>query len=158
MRNTEHLQSLVAYVRALADGHTKIAFNMAWVMEPYGTHPEIVSYGGDQALMYQRLTDVTEHVVKPTKHLDILCPCGTAIQNARGTALCGRLSRDGFHLSYDMGRYIASLTFLKALTGWELSCLSWRPDGVTEADRAIAMQAANLAVETPFAVSPMREK
>lgn len=150
-----NLPALIEYVRARALPKTRIAFNMAWVMEPYSTHKEISSYEGNQLKMYENLTRVTETVVLPTKDLDRVSPTGTAIQNARETVLSDRLSRDGFHLSYEIGRYIAGLTFYKALTGASIDGVTWMPEGVTEEDRAIAIRAANLAIDRPFAISPM---
>ncbi|MBQ8214114.1 MAG: DUF4886 domain-containing protein [Clostridia bacterium] len=152
----QKLPYLVGYIRSNAKPHTKIAFNMAWVMEPYSTHKEICSYEGDQMRMYENLTELTKTVVLPTNGLDRVSPTGTAIQNARATELSGRLSRDGFHLSYGIGRYIAGLTFLKALTGMEIDSVTWMPEDVTEADREIAICAANRAIASPFAVSPMQ--
>lgn len=148
-----NLEPLIEYVRDIAPESAKIAFNMAWVMEPYSTHPEICSYGGDQRLMYERLAELTGTVVRGARGLDIVSPAGTAIQNARGTELDGRLSRDGFHLSLEHGRYIAGLTFLKALTGASIDDLKWTPSGVTEGERDIAVRCAKMAVVSPFKVS-----
>ena len=151
-----NLEGLVTYIKELAPQKAKIAFNMAWVMEPYGTHPEIVSYNGDQLLMYQRLAELTASTVASVKGLDVISPAGTAIQNARTTELCGKLSRDGFHLSLDIGRYIAGLTFLVALTGMEISTVLWMPEGVTEQERSIAVAAANAAIASPFSITPIK--
>ena len=150
----ENLPKLVQCVKEKVSADTRIAFNMAWVMEPYSKHPEIRSYMGDQKQMYKNLVKLTETVVLPTPGLDLVSPAGTAIQNARTTELDGKLSRDGFHLSYGLGRYIAGLTFLKALTGVELDTLRWMPDGTTEAQREIAIRCANNAIKTPFSVTP----
>ena len=60
------------------------------------------------------------------------------------------LMRDGFQMSYGLGRYIASLTFIKALAGVDIDRVSWMPDGVTEEECRIAIAAANAAVATPF--------
>jgi hypothetical protein len=148
-----NLEALIEYIKGIANKDAKIVFNMAWVMEPYSTHSEIRSYDGDQLLMYSKITEVTSTVVKNTKGLDIVSPAGTAIQNARATSLADKLSRDGFHLSYGLGRYIASLTFIKALTGVDIDNIEWMPEGVTEDERAIAIAAANAAVETPFEIT-----
>ena len=153
-----HLPALINYVKQFAPKKTKIVFNMAWVMEPYSTHPEIISYGGDQLKMYQKLIEVTRSAVVGTQGLDILSPAGTAIQNARTSPLAGKLSRDGFHLSLDVGRYLASLTFLKALTGEEIGCVTWMPDGVTEQERLIAIQCATHAVEAPLEITTFENR
>lgn len=49
--------------------------------------------------------------------IDIVIPTGTAIQNARHTILpqTGGITRDGIHLSYGLGRYIAAATWFQVL-------------------------------------------
>lgn len=149
----QNLPCLIEFIRSKTSPKTKVAFNMAWVMESYGTHPEIRSYEGNQMLMYQNLTELTERLILPMKGLDRISPAGTAIQNARATQLCDRLSRDGFHLSLDIGRYIAGLTFLKALTDVNIDNVTWIPDGVTEEDRQIAITVSDSAIKNPFHIT-----
>lgn len=150
----EKLLPLIAYVRALAPADTRIAFNMAWVADPESPHHEISSYGGDQAQMFQNLIALTRDLIAPLKELDILSPAGTAIQNAR-PYISRRLTRDYFHLSLDLGRYIAALTFLKALLGLPIEQVTWRPESVTEQEQDVAIKAACRAVENPFAISSL---
>ena len=149
----EHLPAIVAYIKEKASPKTKIAFNMAWVMEPDGTHPEIRSYNGDQLRMYETLVRITERVVVPTKGLDIISPVGTAIQNARSIGKLGCLCRDGFHLSYGEGRYIAALTFLGKLTQKNLDDVTFAPEGVGDEESKLAIECAKKAIEKPFEVS-----
>lgn len=149
----EKLPALVAQLRAWAP-QAKIAFNMTWVGEPYLTFSEIVDYGGDQQRLYEAIASLTETVVVPTEGIDLVSPTGTAVQNARA-ALDFELTRDGYHLSLDVGRYIAGLTFFKTLTGVSIDGISWAPSGVDEAVKAVAVAAANCAVQTPFAVTPL---
>lgn len=146
-------EDLVARIKALAP-NAKIAFNMTWVGESYHSHPEIVAHNGDVQTLYTKIADVMRTVVKPTAGVDIVSPTGTAIQNAR-TAVDVELTRDGYHLSLGLGRYIAALTFLKALTGMDISRVSFMPDDVTEAQRDIAVRAAQAAVKTPFEVTTL---
>ena len=148
-----NLEKLAAYVRQLAGPKTKIAFNMAWAGEPDLAMPEMISFGGDQLAMYCAMTRVTREVVQPTPGIDRVSPVGTAVQNAR-TAGIGLLTRDKFHLSYDVGRYIAGITFLKALTGMSVDGLNWAPDGVGDRVRQVAIESANNAVRCPYAVTP----
>ena len=96
------------------------------------------------------------NIIRITKELvatnpDIYCtiPTGLAIQNARTTVLRDRMSRDGYHLSYEHGRYLASMTFLKALTGVSLENISWRPEVVTAEEQALLIKAANMALADP---------
>lgn len=150
----QRLEPLIAYIKSIAPQKTRIAFNMAWVMASDSSHPEIRSYGGDQLLMYSKLAALTGTVVKDTKGLDIVSPTGTAVQNARTTKLSDtHLMRDGFHLSYGLGRYIASLTFIKVLTGVSIDGITWKSDEVDDQSKAIAIAAANAAVASPFEIT-----
>lgn len=142
----QNLAKLIDCVKAL-NGSAEIAFNMAWVAEPESTHHEISSYGGNQALMYQKLTELTKELVAPL--VDVVVPTGVAVQNAR-PLLSKKLTRDDFHLSYDLGRYIAGLTFLKVLCDIDLSAVTWCPEGVTKAECEIAKKAVASAVKTYF--------
>lgn len=153
----ENLGNLIRAIQEIVPDSTKILFNMAWAMEPYSTHPEIRAYQGDQLQMYENLAKLTETLVLPTPGLDKVCPAGTAIQNARATQLSGLLSRDGFHLSYGLGRYIAGMTFLKTLTGIDLSGLGWMVEGITYDQQQIAIRCASDAVEHPFCITTHRE-
>ena len=149
----EKLPELIEYIKEKASPRTKIAFNMAWVMEPDGTHPEIRSYNGDQLRMYENLTTVTERVVVPTRGLDIVSPVGTAIQNARATGKLGCLCRDGFHLSYTKGRYIAAMTFICALTQMNPKDVTFIPEGINDEDREIAIVCTANAIKKPFKIT-----
>lgn len=149
----DRLEELVAHIKALAP-RAKIAFNMTWVGEPYHQHHEIVANGGDTMRLYQKIARVMRETVQPTAGLDVLSPTGTAIQNAR-TVIPFELTRDGYHLSLGLGRYIAGLTFVKALTGMDIDGVSFMPEGVDEPLRQIAVKAASAAIVTPFAVTAL---
>ncbi|MBR5134417.1 MAG: DUF4886 domain-containing protein, partial [Clostridia bacterium] len=72
--------------------------------------------------------------------------------NAR-TADLGILTRDNYHLSLNLGRYIAALTFFKALTGADISKVTWAPTNTTTYMKQASIEAANNANATPFAVT-----
>ncbi len=153
----DRLAELVGYIKRVVGDDVKIAFNMTWVGEPYHTHPEIVAFDGDCQKLYDTIASVMKDTVVPTKGIDVVSPTGTAIQNAR-TALTNDLTRDGYHLSLDVGRYIAGLTFFKALTGEAVDDIGWAPEGVDAATAAVCKAAATAAVNTPFAVTNLTEK
>ena len=81
-------------------------------------------------------------------------PNATSIQNARTSFLGDTLTRDGYHLSYDIGRYIAGVTFFHAVTGMDISKLTYAPDGVNEQVRKVAIESAINAVKKPYEVTP----
>ena len=52
--------------------------------------------------------------------IDIIVPTGTAIQNVWNTGLANNIVFRNHHLSNGLGRYVASLTLFKALTGYSI--------------------------------------
>ena len=146
------LEPLVNEIKAIAPEKAKIVFNRHWVGESWHTHPEIVSFGGDTARMYEIVSDiVSNHVVK-IKNLDFATPVGTAIQNAR-TSRIETLNRDGYHLSLGTGRYIASLAFFASVTGCDITSIDWAPEGVDEYEKAVAIESTVNALKTPYSVT-----
>ncbi len=145
------LPELVEYVKSYLPEKTKIVFNMTWVGEP-GSHEEMVAFGNDQLKYYNSVAALTSTLVANTKGIDIVSPTGTAIQNAR-TSFVGLLTRDNYHLSLKLGRYIAGLTFFKALTGADISSISWAPDGINAYMKSVALESAQNAINTPFSVT-----
>ena len=147
------LPSLIEYVKEIADSGTRIAFNMAWVGEASKEHHEIASYNGDMMRMYENLTSLTERLIAPMKGIDAVIPTGTAVQNARAMCPDMDLTRDGFHLSWDFGRYIGGMSFLKMLLKCDLNGIVWIPDGVNDKLRDVAVGAVNKAFDDPFKVT-----
>lgn len=153
----EQLPALVEYIRAHAWEGAKIAFNMTWVGEPYDKHPELISYNRDQLRMYHLVTEVTQNTVGAIPAIVRISPTGTAVQNAR-TSPIETISRDGYHLTYDTGRYLAGLTFFGALTGADIRPVTWAPEGVSEQDKRIAVESAANALACPYEVTQSQIK
>ena len=80
---------------------------------------------------------------------------GTAVMNARTSSL-GAITRDYYHLTKTTGRYLAGLTFFGALTGADISAITWAPEGVDEREKAIALESAVNAIRKPFEITKSR--
>ena len=148
----EKLTPLISYIKSLASGNPKIAFNLTWLGESTRVHHEIISYGGNMKLMRQKLEEVTKEVILGNPNVDMLVPTGTAIENAR-TSDIGLLTRDCYHLSMDKGRYIAALTFISAISGIDAANISWAPEGVDGHAMKIAVKSAQNAIKAPLSVT-----
>ncbi len=146
------LPALVEHIKGLAAEDTKIAFNMTWVGDP-NSHEEMLVFDNNQKEYYQAVADLTEKLIVPIEGIDVVSPTGTAIQNARTADSGLSITRDKYHLSFDFGRYIAGLTFFKALTGADISGIQWRPDGLDETAREIAVTCAENAIAAPFDIT-----
>ena len=84
---------------------------------------------------------------------EIIIPNGTAIQNARTSFIGDTLTRDGHHLTYNLGRYIAGLTLVKTITGVDVTQINYAPNGLSEEYIKIAIESCNNAFENPFSIT-----
>ena len=100
--------------------------------------------------MYSAIVSAVESKILTNTAISGIIPSGTAIQNLRTSPLGDTLTRDGFHLSYGIGRYIAALTFFKSLTGIDIDNVKWTPDEVDDNARKLAIACANNSIKSPF--------
>ena len=116
-----YLTELVDYVKQYQP-KAQIYFHKTWSYETDSTHGHFDFYNKNQAEMCRRISDCAEMVQKLTG-LHVI-PVGDFIQYLRentkefdykngGISLC----RDGFHLSYDYGRFAAAAVWYKTFTG-----------------------------------------
>ena len=148
-----NLSYLIGYVRNLCP-NAKIVWNMTWAYAQNSTHNEFYKYSNNQMTMYNAILNAVEKKVKTQPEIYTVIPTGTAIQNARTSYIGDVLTRDGFHLSLDMGRYVAGLTFVHKLTGLSIADVTYMPVGVDEDLRKIAIESATNAVKAPIEVTP----
>jgi hypothetical protein len=150
------LQYLIDYVnKHKTNPQVKLVWHMTWAYQSTSTHTAFSTYGRDQMTMYKAIVAaVQKHIVTNTG-FEMIIPTGTAVQNVRTSFIGDTLTRDGYHLSYNLGRYIAGLTWLHALTGWSIDDLSWVPNGTEIPSHflPIIKEAVKAAVATPFAVT-----
>ena len=52
-----------------------------------------------------------------------------------------------------MGRYIAALTFLKALTGMDVDKVKWAPEGVGPYEKKVALESVRNAFKNPYTIT-----
>lgn len=123
MENTfePFLSNLADVVRTMLP-QAKLYFHQTWAYEIDTDHFGFDYYQKEQRQMYARILRASEYAAKTIGAAQI--PVGTVIQTIRdtmpefdysngGLSLC----RDGYHLSYDYGRYAAAATWLRTLTG-----------------------------------------
>ena len=147
-----NLQYMIDYVSELAP-ESKLVFNMTWAYQQDSTHAEFPKYESNQIKMYESIVAAVQSEVATKSKIEYIVPNGTAIQNARTSYVGDRLTRDGFHLSLDLGRYIAGLTFFYQLTGISIENIEYIPDGVDPDLQKVAIESAISAVNMPFAIS-----
>ena len=146
------LTSAISKIKNIKD-NVKFIWNMTWAYQQNSTHGEFSKYNNDQLAMYQAIVDTVNETVETNSEIELVIPNGTSIQNARTSFVGDNLTRDGFHLSYDFGRYIAGLTLVAKMTGVDISTLKYAPKGVSKAYKDIAIESVINAINNPYKVT-----
>ena len=149
---TPWLAELLEYLQT-ACPHARILWHMTWAYQQDSDHWAFGTYGGEQTRMYRAIVDTVQSVVLKNKGITGVIPCGTTIQNARTSCLSDTLTRDGFHLSIPVGRYMAGLTVARTLLQRPLRTPAWLPQPMDADTRAVAVEAVENAAKNPFAVT-----
>ncbi len=151
-----NLPALIAGVRAIVGDNPRFFWHQTWAYSPNSTHSAFPNYGSDQMQMFDAILATLRRVLADNSQLVGVIPSGTAIQCARTTSLGSDLTRDGYHLSYEMGRYIASCTWYGALFNRPTSTITYTPPtaAYTPDDYRLARLAAQRALISPLALIP----
>jgi len=153
-----NLGNIVNYLtKNKTNENAKIYWHMTWAY-----HPDMFPgrYGANQAGMYRSIVSTVQNVILKTKGIDGVIPCGTVVQNLRSSYVGEALTRDGFHLSYDYGRYSTSLCWFTVLTGESIDELDWVPGNrkFLAEHFAVIREAVGNAVKSPYAVTQSNYK
>lgn len=116
-----YLSGLVALIQKLQP-KAKIWFHQTWAYEMDSQHSSFVNYDCDQDKMYNSIVVTTEMMAMSIGAP--LIPAGRLIQQLRRTLpefdYAGgglSLNRDGYHMTYDYGRFAVAALWLRTLTG-----------------------------------------
>lgn len=140
---TPYIEELAAYVRKYSP-HAKIILHETWA---YAEGSERLINGMHFEKAEDMLGAIRESYKKAAELIsaDGIIPCGEAMLAAEKAGLC--MHEDTAHASNGVGCYLLGLTWLKYLTGTDISgdtfCGFSVP--VTEEERAIAIRAVNEA-------------
>ena len=144
------LAALIAFVDSLTPDKTRYMWHQTWAYAPGSTHGAFPDYGSEQTVMYDSIMSASRRVMTDNGSLSIIIPSGTAIQYARDMSGNPDLTRDGYHLDYIIGRYIASCTWFEAVFGESVVGNSYVPAGLTAVQARMAQEAAHAACLDPF--------
>ena len=133
----------------------ELVWHMTWAYQANSTHSGFANYSNNQMTMYNAIVSTVQSKILTNSNFSKVIPNGTAVQNMRTSFVGDNLTRDGYHMSYDKGRYLTALTFAKALTGCDLTDVTYTPSSYTYTEKEIlAMKdAADKACATPYAVT-----
>lgn len=140
---------------------SKLGWQMTWAYAKKGIESGSFRknyetyYGSNQDTMYRDITDTARTTVRDSGLFSFYVPTGTAIQNARSSYAGDRLNRDGVHLSYGLGRYIAAMTWAGAL-GIDVDEVSYLPTGtyaISKLDLNMIRASVTDALRKPWSVT-----
>ena len=142
----------------------KIYWHMTWAYAQSSTHSGFANYGNDQMTMYNAITSTVKETISPffakkdaTKKITGFIPSGTAIQNMRTSYFeDAMITRDGYHLSYTTGRFVAGLTWLRTLTGLSIDDLDFSDNAklsFLETDWEMLKESVNNAYLNPYEIT-----
>ncbi len=150
-----YLSKLISAVKLhRTNPDAEFLWHMTWAYSADSTHQGYENYDSDQAKMYEAIVKATKDNIVSNPDISFVIPSGTAIQNARNTSLGDTLCRDGFHLDYNYGRYLAGLTWLHKITGLPIDGIDYIPEGAFDEETLeILKECAKNAVANPFEVA-----
>lgn len=133
-----------------------VYWHLTWAYQQNSTHSSFPTYGKDQMKMYDAILKAYDSKVKVQESIVGTIPSGTAVQNLRSSYIGDTITRDGYHMSYDYGRYTVALTWFAYLTGGDVDKVDWLPTSYAAAlkDHLPAMrEAVKGALAKPFEVT-----
>ncbi|MCL1852747.1 MAG: DUF4886 domain-containing protein [Peptococcaceae bacterium] len=143
------LNSLLGYINTWKNPNTRLGWQMTWA---YGLTTDVPGGGGtlkatheEQFAMYNGIIDAVKARIVINPAFDFIIPSGVSIQEMRGYGVSGLIRDNGSHLSFGLGRYIAGMTWLKAITGKSVDDITYKPVGVSESDQKLVKKAVNEA-------------
>lgn len=110
-----YLSKLIqAYNITTLSPRTTFAFNETWA---YSSQNKSLEKYGTQEEMWRRICTSVKQM-KAVSGIDVIIPCGTAVQNARNVEALKtekELTRDNLHMDLCMGRYLVACTFFETI-------------------------------------------
>lgn len=147
------LIQIISYVKSIKP-NAIFAWHMTWAyQQDYSSLAFANNYIGNQSVMYNSIVKSVKDTILQNEDIKFIIPNGTAIQNARTSILGDTLTRDGFHMSYDVGRFITALTYSYMITGLSLDNVTFKPDTITEEIKKICIESVRNATCNPFCVT-----
>lgn len=135
--------------------NAKRMWHMTWAYQGNSTHSEFSKYGKDQMTMYEAIVNCVKTKVVARGDFNLVIPCGTAVQNLRTSYLGDTITRDGYHMSYDNGRYLTGLMWARKITDKSIADIKYTPSSYTYSEKQIAAikEAVENAYNKPYEVT-----
>ena len=149
-----YLTTVYNIVNELSPNSKKV-WQMTWAYQSNSTHSGFPTYNSDQMTMYNAIISTTQSNVVAKGGFDKIIPSGTAVQNLRTSFIGDTFTRDGYHMSYDIGRFLVALMWARQLSDKSIAEVKFTPAGYAlEARQVEAIkEAVENAYKTPFSIT-----
>lgn len=131
-------------VKLMPNKNAEIIWHMTWAYSKDSTHSGFKNYSNDQDVMNDSIYGAVRSEL-PKVYISRVVPAGPAIQNARNV-FGDILNSDGYHLSHDLGRYVAACAWCEFLTGKKVIGNPYHPETISAEDASKAQRAAHEAI------------
>lgn len=149
-----HLTNLIEFVNNnKTNPDAKLLWHMTWAYQQDSTHDSFPDYGKSQDIMYKAIVRATNLAISPRSEFSAVIPSGTAVQNMRTSIIGDTVTRDGYHMSNGLGRYLTGVMWAKTILGCDLSNLKTLPEGIGDKELPIIIESVNNAYASPFEVT-----
>ena len=122
------MEFIVNYIKENCPS-AKIMFHRTWAYSTRSEHGGFVNYDRDQIKMYNAIIEASNKAC--AKYGIEIIPNGEAVQMARALPAFDEsvrdITRDGFHMSLDYGRYLTALVMYKYMTGKDVTKVEYQP-------------------------------
>ena len=135
--------------------NAKRMWHMTWAYQGNSSHSDFGKYGNDQMTMYNAIVNAVKTKVLPRGDFDFVIPSGTVVQNLRTSFIGDNITRDGYHMSYDIGRFATAPMWARQITGKSIEGVAYRPSGYSYSDKTVLAikEAVENAYKKPFEVT-----
>lgn len=141
----KNLPTLQRSVKLLATNtNAEIWWHMTWTYAKSLKNDKFEVYGSDQQRMYTDIVNCVHNEV-PKANITQVIPSGIAVRLMRYHK-GDKLNRDGYHLSYTIGRYTVACVWCEMLTGRIVDGNPYRPSTIKQEDAKLCQQEAHEAV------------
>lgn len=141
------LEFIVGFIKEKCPD-AKIMLHRTWAYSDDSTHGGFVNYDRSRPKMFEAIVSATSSIAK--KYGIEIIPCGDAVEEARKMnefdESVRNITRDGFHMSLDYGRYLTALVMFKAFTGADVTKVEYEPCKTDKAINEALKEIANSTV------------
>lgn len=135
-----NLPALVDWIHSKAP-QAEVVFHQTWAYAVGAPHKEFPNYDCDQKKMYKAICACVKKACERCG-IKTVIPSGPALQYLREMTGNTDFTRDGYHLSKGVGRYLAACTWFQTLTGIDARTIKYRPDGSDPRTEAVSKEEA----------------